>query len=767
MARIAPYRTFALAGSAGAGLCALVVPAGLPQLVAFEAIGAACVMGIIVGIRINRPRHAWPWIFIALSVALTTCGYLVSGLYQHFLNRLPPAVSVVDAFYLAGSLCFVAGCIGFVPSWRGRDREVLLDVGIAGTAAAIFLWATVVDPQMFTPVPLAQRLVVILYPLVDVAVLAILSRLAFIPGRRPGALWFVLGGFGSMLVAAVGYATILQTGSFNGSSLVGMAWLLGLVSLATGALHPKMRRLTEHGETTTTLTWGRGILLGMALLVAPVAVVVKELHEPHLGAAPIAGASVIVAALVLWRIVRGTNERQRAESTLAHRASHDRVTGLPNRDLLLDQLRTALGRLSRTGSRLEVIYLDLDLFKEVNDGFGHEAGDNLLVSVSERLQKATRPGDTVARLGGDEFVVLAEDVESHLGAAAIAERVREALAEPFAIAGQEVFCTASLGMAVTDRADASPEHLLRDADAAMCRAKELGRDRSEFFDDSMRAAAMEGLKLDAELRRALERGEFELYYQPLLHIGTGAIVGVESLIRWNHPERGLLAPKEFIPAAEASGLIRAIGWWVIREALDQAGRWRETGSPLEGLTVGVNISPTQLRDPDFVDRVAALIEQSGTPAHQLCIELTESALIDDVASSLGTVQALKGLGVRIALDDFGTGYSSLSYLQRFPVDSLKIDISFISGLGKDPEDDVIVAAIVAMAQQLGLNTVAEGVETNEQLDVLRASGCTIAQGYLIARPTRAQDLEAVYAQFNAASEARPVALVELEALSTS
>ena len=247
----------------------------------------------------------------------------------------------------------------------------------------------------------------------------------------------------------------------------------------------------------------------------------------------------------------------------------------------------------------------------------------------------------------------------------------------------------------------SPEDVLRDADAAMYRAKELGRDRFEFFDDSMRAAAVERLQLDAELRRALERGEFELHYQPLLNIGTGALVGLESLIRWNHPVRGMVPPNEFIPAAEASGLIRAIGWWVLQEALDQAGRWRETASPMEGTTVGVNVSPAQLHQPDFVGRVGAMIDRSGTPADQICIELTESALIDDDASSLGTVQALKDLGVRIALDDFGTGYSSLTYLRRFPVDTLKIDISFVSGIGKDPEDDVIVATIIAMAQQLG------------------------------------------------------------------
>ena len=754
MKRIPLHRTFAFAGAAGAVLCALAVPAGVPQTVAFEAMAAACVAGIVVGIRRNRPRHAWPWILIATSVALSASGYL-AWLHENLAHPgVASGLSMADALYLPASLCFVVGCLGFVPSWHGRDREVLLDAGIAGTATAILLWALVIDPQMSTPVPLTERVVVALYPLIGVAVLAILIRLVFIPGRRPVALWFVLGGFAIMLVADLGYAMIQQTGNFDRADLLGMLWLFGLVSLATAALHPDMRRLTESGESATTLGWGRAILLGGALLVAPAVLLVREVHEPHLGTTPVAGASAIVAALVLWRIVRATRERQRAESTLAYRASHDAVTGLPNRALLLDRIQTALARMSRQpGSRLVVIFLDLDSFKEVNDGFGHQAGDDLLVSVSKRLQEAIRPGDTVARFGGDEFVVLGEAVETHLGAAAMAERIRGALAEPFDIDDHEVYCTASLGVAVTDRPDASPEDLLHNADAAMYRAKGHGRDRFEFFDASMRVAAMERLQLDTEMRQALERGEFQLHYQPLQHIGTGAIVGVESLIRWNHPERGLLAPKEFIPAAEASGLIVAIGWWVIREALVQAGRWRETDSPLAGIGIAVNVSPAQLREPDFVGGVAAMIQDAGIPPDQVTIELTESALIDEIATSLGTVQALKGLGVRIALDDFGTGYSSLTYLRRFPVDIVKIDQSFVTGLGSNPEDETIVAAIVAMSIELGIDTVAEGVETRQQMAVLRKLGCTIAQGYLMARPTHPRDLEAVCAEFDVAPDA--------------
>jgi diguanylate cyclase (GGDEF)-like protein len=761
MKRIPIHRKFAFAGAAAALACGLVVPARTPQVVAFEAMAAACVVGIVAGIRSNRPRHAWPWILIATSLTLSALGYLVwlrgSG------TGGSSGLSAADALYLPAGVLFVVACLGFIPSWHGKDREVLVDVAIAAIAAAILLWALVVDPQSSTPVPLHQRVVFALYPMTDFAVLAILIRLAFIPHRGRGALWYVLGGFSAMLVASFGYAVVQQTGNFRSAAgALGIVWVLGLVSLATAALHPQMRQLTEPGQTSTALGWGRAMLLGSALLVAPIVLAVKELPEPHLGTAPIAAASAVVAVLVLWRIVRATHARQVAESTLAYRASHDVVTGLPNRDLLLDRIRPALARMARRpGARLVVIFLDLDAFKEINDGFGHQAGDALLVSVAERLKGAVRPGDTVARFGGDEFVVLAEAVETHLGAAAMAERVRGALGEPFRIDDHDVYCTASLGVAVTDRPDASPENLLRNADAAMYRAKERGRDRFEFFDDSMRAAAMERLKLDTDMRRALDRGEFELFYQPLQDIPTGAIVGAESLIRWNHPERGLILPADFIPAAEANGLIVPIGSWVIREALSQADQWRESGSPLAGLGIAVNVAPAQLREPDFVGQVAAMIEQSATPPSQLTVELTESALIDEVASSLGTVQALKDLGVRIALDDFGTGYSSLTYLRRFPVDVVKIDRSFVTGLGEDPEDEAIVAAIIAMSLQLGIDTVAEGVETAQQMAELRNLGCTIAQGYLMARPARARDLQAVCAEFNVAPGPCPVAALAL------
>ena len=323
----------------------------------------------------------------------------------------------------------------------------------------------------------------------------------------------------------------------------------------------------------------------------------------------------------------------------------------------------------------------------------------------------------------------------------MAARLMDVLSREFDFPGGSAFLTASLGMALATDPRASAEALIRDAVAAMYRAKEQGRNRSEFFDDAMRSSTISPLDTINELHRALARGEFRLHYQPVIDLQNGAIVGVEALVRWEHPERGLLAPDQFIPLAESSGLIVPVGWWVMEEALGQAQRWHAGTGPLASVTMNVNVSAIQLREPGFTDRLKEIIREARIDADLVCVELTESTLIDDAQSSLETVAGVSAAGVHVALDDFGTGYSSLTYLQRFPVDSLKIDRSFVSGLGTNPGDTIVVEAIIGMARTLGLATVAEGVETPEQRDELRALGCTFGQGYLFARPLAPRNLE--------------------------
>jgi diguanylate cyclase (GGDEF)-like protein/PAS domain S-box-containing protein len=421
--------------------------------------------------------------------------------------------------------------------------------------------------------------------------------------------------------------------------------------------------------------------------------------------------------------------RRHAEEQLAHQALHDELTGLPNRRLLLDRLERALKRTERHGMRVAVLFMDIDDFKLINDGLGHQVGDELLVALSARLTRVLRSGDTlVARFGGDEFVVLCEDILEEEDAVRVAERVADAFSEPATIGDHELSVTASIGLAIGTALDADATALVRDADAAMYRAKEQGRGRIELFDQAMHARVMRRLGAESELRRAIGNEELRLHYQPIVAVDDGVPVGVEALVRWQHPERGLVPPAEFISLAEETGLIVPLGRWVIAEACREAAQWQGR------LSVSVNLSTRQLADRELVGFVSERLSESGLPAGSLVLEITESVLMQEVDSFVDALRALKALGVRLGLDDFGTGYSSLGYLRRFPLDVLKLDRSFVSELGDESAADSIIAAVIDMARALGMRVIAEGVETAEQLAILRRLGCHLAQGYHFAAP---------------------------------
>lgn len=437
-------------------------------------------------------------------------------------------------------------------------------------------------------------------------------------------------------------------------------------------------------------------------------------------------------------------DRKRFETKLAHQAHHDPLTGLPNRVLFLEFLVLALARARRYRSQVAVLFMDLDRFKVVNDSLGHDAGDELLVGLSERLRSVLRPGDTVARFGGDEFVILCEDLsgpEAKQQAVEVAERLLDVIQQPFHLDGDEHFLSASIGIALAVTGDDRPEALLRDADAAMYRAKDRGKGRWELFDETMRVTAMVRLETENALHRAIDRGEFRLFYQPVMSIADGSCTGVEALVRWQYPNRGLVAPHEFIQLAEETGLVIPLGGWVLSEACRQAARWHAERLDNDPFQVAVNLSARQLAHPDLVDSVDRALKATGADPSWLCLEITESVLMDDVDATIGAVKRLKGLGVDLAIDDFGTGYSSLGYLKRFPVDLVKVDRSFVDGLGSDPEDSAIVAAVVSLGHALGLRVVAEGVETEQQLSELVALECDLAQGYFFAPPQPAVDIE--------------------------
>jgi diguanylate cyclase (GGDEF)-like protein/PAS domain S-box-containing protein len=433
-------------------------------------------------------------------------------------------------------------------------------------------------------------------------------------------------------------------------------------------------------------------------------------------------------------------ERSQVQAQLAWQATHDALTGLPNRLFFLDQAAMALARSQRSKAAVAVLFCDLDRFKFINDSLGHEAGNRLLIALASRLQEVVRPGDVVARFGGDEFTILCEGIADETHALTIAERVAGVVSTPFALDDSEVFVTVSVGIAVGRGPSDRPETLMENADAAMYRAKARGGNRRELFDQAMRARARRRLAMHSSMCRAVERDEFRLYYQPNVTLDSGEVEGVEALVRWQHPGRGLLEPREFIALAEETGLIVPIGTYVLREACRQAERWRTAGPDGGPLHMSINLSARQFARPSLPGLVADVLAETGADPASICFEITESALMEDVESTTAALRDLKALGVGLAIDDFGTGYASLTYLKRFPVDKVKVDRAFVDGLLGDEEDAAIVAAVVNLAHSLDLRAVAEGVETAEQAARLRELGCDLGQGFYFGEPHPAEGL---------------------------
>jgi len=435
-----------------------------------------------------------------------------------------------------------------------------------------------------------------------------------------------------------------------------------------------------------------------------------------------------------YAVARDVTERR----TLEQQAVHDALTGLVNRATLIDRLSHALARLKRRDGTVAVLFVDLDRFKVINDAKGHEVGDRFLRAVAERLRASLRDLDTISRFGGDEFVILIEEGPAAGDIAEVGERVINALERPFTIDGSELWIGASVGIATTGSADVASETLLHEADVAMYRAKENGGGRCELFDGAMRAEVEQRLEIERELLRALDAGELCLYYQPIVALPEISVTRCEALIRWRHPTRGLLLPAEFIPLAEDTGMIVQVGTWVLQNACRQAQAWRQSG---RGLGITVNVSPRQLAHVGFLEVVRETLGESGLPPASLCLEITETAIIEHVERIAPVLEALHKLGVQIAMDDFGSGYSSLTYLKELPLDIIKIDKSFVAGVLDSPEDRAIVEAILHLAQDTGRSVIAEGIETQALHSQLVGMGCKLAQGYLYDRPKPPEELE--------------------------
>jgi diguanylate cyclase (GGDEF)-like protein/PAS domain S-box-containing protein len=441
---------------------------------------------------------------------------------------------------------------------------------------------------------------------------------------------------------------------------------------------------------------------------------------------------------ITW-IARDISTEKAVYERLHRKIFEDELTGLPHRSIFLDRLDLALRRPAPDAAPVALLYASLDRFGEKNDRFGRAVGDELLKAVAQRLDGLRGPGDTVSRWGGDEFVFMSEGTDLTADPIDVATRLTEGFREPFLAGEHRVFLTASIGIATAKPGEMSTDQLLRQADAAGQMAKHRGGGTIQVFDETMQARALRRAEVEDALRGAADRGELVLHYQPEVSLRTNAIVAVEALVRWQHPKWGLVAPGEFVPVAESSNIILELGGWVLRTAMAQCAQWHSTLPGLR-LSVAVNISGKQFLQDDFVELVATTLEQTGADPAHICLEITESILMDDIDLTVATLRRLKGLGVQLAVDDFGTGYSSLSYLRRFPVDVLKVDQSFVSNLGHDPEDSAIVQAVVHMGRALQLTTVAEGVETAHHLIELRELDCDIAQGFHFARPHPAESI---------------------------
>jgi len=522
------------------------------------------------------------------------------------------------------------------------------------------------------------------------------------------------------------------------------------------------RRLLAAGAAIFVLAVGGGVLFSrrMSRPLENLAAAAKDIAAGNWARqVPVSGSGEAATMAVAFNEM--STSLRIAHERLLHDALHDHLTELPNRALFMERLQRACRRTIRHPEYIfAVMFVDLDRFKTVNDSLGHSAGDRLLIEIVRRVTGALRRDDvisrpatadpqdfidnTLARLGGDEFTILLEDIRDPSDAVRVAERIQQAVRAPISMGGgQEVFATASIGIAISASINSSDEGLVRDADIAMYRAKASGGDRCAVFDATMHERAVERLQLETDLRRAIEREEFRLQYQPIVSLRDHRVVGFEALIRWQHPERGLLSPAAFLALAEETGLITRIDQWVLREACAQARRWQ---TPLRGgspASVSVNISAQGFGQPDIVQQVASVLEETGLEPHNLRLEITESVAMADAERARTILIELKALGVRISLDDFGTGYSSLSYLQRFPVDTLKIDRSFIVGMDQNNECREIVRTILNLAGTLGLDVIAEGTETASQVDNLERLECKFGQGFFFSRPLPLDELHAI------------------------
>jgi len=680
--------------------------------------------GFAVASRLDRHRSAWTMILVGQACFLT--GDVCFALLEHVFHS-DASPNIGDIFYIGGYPFIAAGLVMLLRSQgTSRDAGGVIDGVIVSTSVAVLLWVFFVVPTAFDhTVSVSSRLISVAYPAGDLLLIAIGAQLAVRHVRRQAPYWILAIGLVALLVSDLGYLYQSLYGVYNERDPIDFGWWISYALIVAVLLHPRVGEIAAPStRTTPSLSPRRIVVLSLVTIAAPLTIGARSLAGAGLELPVLLGGTVVLFGLVVLRLVVMARELEASRTLLLHEATHDALTGLGNRTLFSDRVEDALS----TGRPVAVLCLDLDDFKLVNDSLGHPAGDVVLQVVGERLAGLLRPGDAVARLGGDEFAMMIGDPDP-ASAAAVATRALAAVRQPIGLpGGRVVHSNVSVGIAHSS-ADSSVEALLRDADIAMYMAKQAGKGHHEVFQPGMRQGMIDRLEMRVELAEALARDEFVLDYQPIVEVATGRPVGVEALLRWNHPRRGRVEPMQFIPLAEETELIVPIGRWVLMEACRRAV---ELDPRPDGLEIAVNISAVQLRHAGLVDDVQRALTAAGLSPSRLILELTESAVINDVESAAITLCELRTHGVRIALDDFGAGYRSLQHLRAFPVDIVKLDRSFV--VSSLEHDSTVLSGLIDMAANLGMETVGEGIEERSQLDLLRSLRCRYAQGFLIARP---------------------------------
>ncbi|MGI9598450.1 MAG: GNAT family N-acetyltransferase [Acidimicrobiales bacterium] len=711
------------------------------KLVLYNGVGLVSLILLLVGIWKNRPKPIAPWLWFAGGLA----SFLTADVIYYIIELQsgesgPPFPNLADGFYLAMYPLMIIGLIKMVNEVApGRSRASFIDAAVVGIAMFGTMWVLFVDDFFVSDTSFGALAVSLGYPVMDVALLAVAARLVVTVHLKHPPFAFIVTAIGSLAVADTGYQIYLVNGTFKTGLFIDAFWLMFYVGFSIAALHPTVSRRPPEPEDQDRLTPIQLIIMFVATLSVPLI----DLFWGNLADRVVTlAASAVLFMLILTRVFDLMKTVEKGKDRLRHDAEHDSLTGLANRVLFAERTKAALAK-NDYSHPVAVLFIDLDDFKTVNDSLGHQAGDQLLAEVATRLGTVVRDGDTVARFGGDEFAVLLESAVDRRDATNVARRALESLGDPIDLGDRSVRAMASIGIAIDNDGSSDVDSIMRNADVAMYLSKSRGKGRFEIFEPEMHEEAMERLDLKADLQRALEDKQFQLHYQPIFDLKTGKVRLVEALIRWKHPDRGMIQPDRFIALAEENGMIVPIGDWVIREACRQAALWHKIPG-CEDISVSVNLSMRQLQDDQLINSLTNAIAASGIAANRLVLEITESMLAIDADLSVGILGQLKTIGVKLAIDDFGTGYSSFSYLKAYPVDCIKIDRSFINELHRSSTSSALVEAIVNLSRALGAYTVAEGIEYSDQAGILRKLGCDRGQGFYYCRPLSGSALTSLF-----------------------